>query len=147
MKNIDKDRIISSFNEIESPYNKNMDINEFITKLENELYMEIINELEETWEGDEYFSDDESFRSMLINDRVDLKMMVHMGEQFYHNLIEAGFEFDGEYWKLPNETKSTLTCYGVVWDYWYGLDTCVRETVGDIFEGICIDLDSIKDIV
>ena len=32
-----------------------------------------------------------------------------------------------------------LTCYGVIWDYWVDLDTCVRESIGDIFEEVCIE--------
>ena len=139
MKNIDKNRIIESFDEIESPYNKNMDINEFITKLENGLYTKIIDEIETEWANDEYFQNDESFKSMLISDRIDHLLMRHMGQQFYHNLIDAGFKYDGENWKIPNETEE-LTCYGIVWDYWYDLDTDVRESIGDMFEEICINL-------
>ena len=109
MKDKNINRILESFDEIESPYNKNMDINEFITKLENGLYTEIEDEIEKEWEADEYFSDNESFKSMLINDRIDHLLMRHMGYQLYHNLIDAGFVYDEEYWKIPNETDE-LTC-------------------------------------
>jgi len=99
----------------------------------DERYDEVVNDLD--------FDDDEDFRLMVLSDDVDRELMRRFGNKFYNNLINLGYkyEFDedeGEgYWDIKDEDGDMdLTSYGVVWDYWYGLDTDVREAVSEIWE-------------
>jgi len=121
------------------------EINELIKENGNEMYegvFDVINELEN---DDEYWielindlvEDEEDFIEGTLKDCVDRELMERFGEQFKNNLIKLGYKFDyDEYvWDLTDKyDKKNLTCYGVIWDYWYDLDTCIRESVGDIFE-------------
>jgi hypothetical protein len=99
----------------------------------DERYDEVVNDLD--------FDDDEDFRLMVLSDDVDRELMRRFGDKFYNNLINLGYkyEFDedeGEgYWDIKDEDGDMdLTSYGVVWDYWYDLDTDVRESVSEIWE-------------
>jgi hypothetical protein len=122
------------------------EINELIKENGNEMYegvFDVINELEN---DDEYWielindleeEEEEDFIEGTLMDCVDRELMERFGEQFKNNLIKLGYKFDyNDYvWDLTDkDSKRNLTCYGVIWDYWYDLDTCVRESVGDIFE-------------
>jgi hypothetical protein len=57
--------------------------------------------------------------------------------KFATRLKELGYKYDGEGWDIKDKNGKEVTCYGFVWDYWYDLDTCVREMVSDIFEECC----------
>jgi len=99
----------------------------------DERYDEVVNDVD--------FDDDEDFRLMVLSDDVDRELMRRFGDKFYNNLINLGYkyEFDedeGEgYWDIKDEDGDMdLTSYGVVWDYWYDLDTDVRESVSEIWE-------------
>lgn len=99
----------------------------------DERYDEVVNDLD--------FDDDEDFRLMVLSDDVDRELMRRFGDKFYNNLINLGYkyEFDedeGEgYWDIKDEDGDMdLTSYGVIWDYWYDLDTDVRESVSEIWE-------------
>jgi hypothetical protein len=113
---------------------------EVINELENdeEHWTELVNDLKEDF--DDYDDEDESesdFIDMMLGDCVDRELMERLGKQFGENLIKLGYKYDSddEYWNLKDKLNGKdLTCYGVVWDYWYDLDTCVREGVSEIFE-------------
>jgi len=98
----------------------------------NKRYDEVVNDL--------YFDDDENFRLMVLNDDVDRELMRRFGDKFYNNLINLGYKYkfdeDEEegYWDIKDEYNNELTSYGVVWEYWYDLDTDVREVVSEIWE-------------
>jgi len=98
----------------------------------NKRYDEVVNDL--------YFDDDENFRLMVLNDDVDRELMRRFGDKFYNNLINLGYKYkfdeDEEegYWNIKDEYNNELTSYGVVWEYWYDLDTDVREVVSEIWE-------------
>jgi hypothetical protein len=105
-----------------------------INKLENdeEHWVELINDLEEDNEDEE-----DDYVEMVLGDCIDRELMGRFGKQFKENLIKLGYKYDSdeEYWNLKDKRNGEyLTCYGVIWDYWYDLDTCVRESVGEIFE-------------
>jgi len=108
---------------------------DMINKLENDddywvnFYKEIKEECDE----------DDGFIEMLLIDSVDRKLIELFGKKFKENLIKLGYKYDGEGWDLKDKDNKMkgLTCYGVIWDYWYDLDTCVRESVSDIFEMEC----------
>ena len=107
---------------------------EVINELENddEHWIELINELEEDNEDNE-----DDFIEMILGDCIDRELMGRFGKQFKENLIKLGYKYDSdeEYWNLKDKRNGEyLTCYGVIWDYWYDLDTCVRESVSEIFE-------------
>ena len=105
---------------------------DLINELENDdnYWVEYINELEE-----EYIDDDDDFIDMVLVDSVDRKLMREFGKKFGENLKKLGYKYDGECWDLKDKYNTEdLTCYGVIWDYWYDLDTDVRESVGEIFE-------------
>jgi hypothetical protein len=107
---------------------------EVINELENddEHWIELINELEE--DNDD---NDDDFVNMILGDCIDRELMGRFGKQFKENLIKLGYKYntDEEYWNLKDKRNGEyLTCYGVIWDYWYDLDTDVRESVSEIFE-------------
>jgi hypothetical protein len=80
---------------------------------------------------------DNDFIDMILGDCIDRELMGRFGKQFGENLIKLGYKYnsDEEYWDLKDKRNSEdLTCYGVIWDYWYDLDTCIRESVSEIFE-------------
>jgi hypothetical protein len=74
---------------------------------------------------------------MVLGDCIDRELMGRFGKQFGENLTKLGYKYDTEEecWNIKNKYNGEfLTCYGVVWDYWYDLDTDVREWVGEAFE-------------
>jgi hypothetical protein len=96
----------------------------------DEFWLETIEELKNDFEDE-----DEEFLDGMLVDTIDLIFMRHYAKQFAHNLKELGYEYDGEGWNIKSKYDDEgLTCYGVIWDYWYGVDTCVRESLSDIFE-------------
>jgi hypothetical protein len=107
---------------------------DLINELENDdnYWVEYINELEE-----EYIDDDDDFIDMVLVDSVDRNLMREFGKKFGENLKKLGYKYDGEGWDIKDKNGKEVTCYGFVWDYWYDLDTCVREMVSDIFEECC----------
>jgi len=107
---------------------------EVINELENDdkYWIELINDLEEDNEDE-----DDDFVDMMLGDCIDRELMDRFGKQFGKNLIKLGYKYDSdeEYWNLKDKRNGEdLTCYGVIWNYWYSLDTDVREGVGEIFE-------------
>lgn len=98
----------------------------------SERYDEVVNDID--------FDDDEEFRLMVLSDDVDRELMRRFGDKFYNNLINLGYnyKFDEDeeegYWGIKDEYNDELTSYGVVWEYWYDLDTDVRESVSEIWE-------------
>jgi hypothetical protein len=105
-----------------------------INELENdeEHWVELINDLEE--DNDD---EDDDFVNMILGDCIDRELMGRFGGQFKNNLIKLGYKYDSdnESWDLKDKSNGEdLTCYGVIWDYWYSLCTDVRESVGEIFE-------------
>lgn len=114
---------------------------DMINKLENDdsYWVNYIKELEK-----DYDDDDDGFINMILVDSVDRKLMELFGKKFKENLIKLGYKYDKEddCWDIKSPKESffkynKLTCYGVIWDYWYELDTDVRESLGDIFEMEC----------
>ena len=102
---------------------------------DNEYWVEVINDLEEDFKED--IEEEEDFIDGMLMDYIDRELMNRFGEKFKNNLIKLGYkyDYDDEVWDLVDKNdKMNLSCYGVIWDYWYDLDTCVREDVGDIFE-------------
>ena len=98
----------------------------------DEYWLEFIEELKE-----DYDDEDDDFLNMVLVDSIDRTLMEQFGKQFGENLKKLGYTYDtdDESWDLKDKhTKRYLTCYGVIWDYWYDLDTDVRESVSDIFE-------------
>lgn len=89
----------------------------------------IINKVNEDDEGE-----DESYKEMLISDEIDYLIFNEYAKTFRDNLIKLGWEWDGEEWS--NDEIQGQTCYGMVWNKWYDLDTDVREYMGDMFEKI-----------
>jgi hypothetical protein len=110
-----------------------------INKLENdkEYWIELINDLIEDYKDSDMDESDNDFIDMILGDCIDRELMGRFGKQFGENLIKLGYKYnsDEEYWDLKDKRNSEdLTCYGVIWDYWYDLDTDVREGVSEIFE-------------
>jgi hypothetical protein len=112
---------------------------EVINELENdeEHWTELVNDLKEDYDDEDEDESESDFINMMLGDCVDRELMERFGKQFGENLIKLGYKYDSddEYWNLKDKRNGEdLTCYGVVWDYWYDLDTCVREGVSEIFE-------------
>jgi hypothetical protein len=112
---------------------------EVINELENdkEHWTELINDLMEDYEDSDKDESEDDFIDMILGDCVDRELMGRFGKQFGKNLIKLGYKYDSEeeYWDLKDKRNGEdLTCYGVIWDYWYSLDTDVRESVSEIFE-------------
>jgi hypothetical protein len=117
-----------------------------INKLENdkEYWIELINDLIEDYKDSDMDESDNDFIDMILGDCIDRELMGRFGKQFGENLIKLGYKYnsDEEYWDLKDKRNGEydkrngeyLTCYGVIWDYWYDLDTCIRESVSEIFE-------------
>ena len=108
---------------------------EVINELENDEkhWIELINNLKEDYDDEE----EDNFINMILGDCIDRELMRRFGKRFGENLIQLGYKYDSddECWDLKDKSNSEdLTCYGVIWDYWYDLDTCVRESVSEIFE-------------
>ncbi len=107
---------------------------EYIDELVNdkkwwsERYDEVVNDID--------FDDDEEFRLMVLDDDFDRELMRRYGKKFYDNLISLGYNYDEELegWDLKNSEGMELSSYGVIWEYWYDLDTDVRESVSEIWE-------------
>jgi hypothetical protein len=79
--------------------------------------------------------EDDDFLDCMLVDTIDRIVMRHYAKQFATNLKELGYEYDGDGWNIKSKFNGEdLTCYGVIWDYWYSVDTCVRESLSDIFE-------------
>lgn len=107
---------------------------EVIEEMEKYEWEKLINYLNELEEEDD---EDEDFLKMVCQDSVDRELMGRFGKQFGENLKKLGYEYneEEEYWNIKDKRNGEdLTCYGVIWDYWYDLDTDVRESVGEIFE-------------
>ena len=105
---------------------------EKIDELEKYDWEEEINDVLEDFEGE-----DEDYINCVLIDMVDRVLMSEFGEKLFNNLKELGYKYDGEGWNIKDKYGKEVTCYGFVWDYWYDLDTCVREMVSDIFEDCC----------
>ena len=65
------------------------------------------------------------------------------GKQFIKNLLDAGFTYDvaDDDWTLPDAKytdhvfdEMNMTSYGIIWKFWYDLDTSEREGLGEYFE-------------
>ena len=98
----------------------------------DEYWLEFIEELKE-----DYDDEDDDFLNMVLVDSIDRTLMEQFGKQFGENLKKLGYKYnkDEECWDLKDKhSGNDLTCYGVIWDYWYSVDTCVRESLSDIFE-------------
>jgi len=96
----------------------------------DEFWLETIEELRNDFEGE-----DDEFLDCILVDTIDRIVMRHYAKQFATNLKELGYEYDGDGWNIKSKFNGEdLTCYGVIWDYWYSVDTCVRESLSDIFE-------------
>jgi hypothetical protein len=107
-----------------------------------DLIDELIDD-EKTWDeaekeiNDCYEEEDEEFKTMILADKVDMTLFSRFRHTLIENLISMGHKYNEEeqYWDIKDKRNGDdLTCYGVIWDYWYSVDTCVRETLGDIFE-------------
>jgi hypothetical protein len=122
---------------------------ELIKKNGSEMYkgvFDTLSELEndkEWWENrfneiieDEGDEDDEGYQLMILTDDVDRELIRRYGRKFYDNLIKLGYNYDDELegWNIKDSNGTELTSYGVIWEYWYDLDTDVREAVSDIWE-------------
>ncbi len=105
---------------------------EKIDELEKYDWEEEINDVLEDFEGE-----DEDYINCVLIDMVDRVLMRVFGKKLFNNLKELGYKYDGEGWNIKDKYGKEVTCYGFVWDYWYDLDTCVREMVSDIFEDCC----------
>jgi hypothetical protein len=106
---------------------------EKIDELEKYDWEEEINDILNSIEEDE----DEDYINCMLIDMVDRVLMSEFGEKLFNNLKELGYKYDGEGWNIKDKYGKEVTCYGFVWDYWYDLDTCVRESVSCIFEDCC----------
>ena len=105
---------------------------EKISELEKYDWEEELNWIMEDNEGE-----DESYINMLMCDIIDRVVFKEFGEMLVNNLKKLGYKYDGEGWNIKDREGLEVTCYGFVWEYWYSLDTNVREMLGDIFEEIC----------
>ena len=110
-------------------------IYEVIDKLMNsdEVYNELVERVIDECDGDEEMED---MKDMLFVDSIDLVIMEHFMEQFYSNLIELGYKYDEDdkTWDIKNDEYDNQTNYGLIWDYWYELDTNVRENLSDLLD-------------
>ena len=106
---------------------------EKIDELEKYDWEEEINDILNSIEEDE----DEDYINCMLIDMVDRVLMSEFGKKLFNNLKELGYKYDGEGWNIKDKYGKEVTCYGFVWDYWYDLDTCVREMVSNIFEDCC----------
>jgi hypothetical protein len=106
---------------------------EKIDELEKYDWEEEINDILNSIEEDE----DEDYINCMLIDMVDRVLMSEFGKKLFNNLKELGYKYDGEGWNIKDKYGKEVTCYGFVWDYWYDLDTCVRESVSCIFEEFC----------
>ena len=109
---------------------------EKIDELEKYDWEEEINDVLEDLEGDDEDEIEDMIDGMLY-DVVDRVLMREFGEKLFNNLKGLGYEYDGEGWNIKDKNGKEVTCYGFVWEYWYDLDTCVRESVSEIFEEFC----------
>jgi len=85
---------------------------------------------------------DEEYLDGWLIDCIDRRLMGLYKEKFIENLFKMGhkYDFDDEFWDILDKDGSGdfVTCYGLVWDYWYCLDTSIREMVSEIMEeGLC----------
>jgi len=111
-----------------------------IDKLKNDddYWINFYKELKENYGDDEDDEIDVEYVNSILIDSVDRRLMELFGKKFKENLINLGYKYDKEGWDLKDKNNyMDLTYYGVIWNYWYDLDTCVRESVGDIFEMEC----------
>lgn len=98
----------------------------------DEFWLETIEDLKRDFDDE-----DDEFLDCILVDTVDRIVMKEFAKQFATNLKELGYKYDKdeECWNLKDKySGNDLTCYGVIWDYWYDVDTCVRESLSDIFE-------------
>ena len=98
----------------------------------DEFWLETIEDLKRDFDDE-----DDEFIDCILVDTIDRIVMREYSKQFATNLKELGYKYnkDEECWDLKDKhSGNDLTCYGVIWDYWYSVDTCVRESLSDIFE-------------
>jgi hypothetical protein len=108
-------------------------------KTRDEMWLNLISSVESDFNDE----DDDSFLDCVLVDCIDVEIMNLYGKQLYTNLINMGYEYDGDGWNIKSKFNGEdMTCYGVIWDYWYDLDTCVRERVSDVFE---LEIEGIED--
>jgi hypothetical protein len=101
-----------------------IDVDKFVNEMERGEFEFVYNDMLDNY-GPEHIR-------MWVFDEFDRQFMFYNGQIFYDNLIKYGCKCD-----LENDTfvinDKQYTSYGIVWDYWYDLDTCIRETVSDTF--------------
>ncbi len=124
-----------------------VEINKIIEENGDKMYEGVFDVIDKLENDDDYWVNfykemkeecDDEFMDGLLIDSIDRRLMELFGKKFKENLINLGYKYDKEGWNLKDKDNyMDLTCYGVIWNYWYDLDTCVRESVGDIFEMEC----------
>jgi hypothetical protein len=120
---------------------------QFIVKMNQfvEEFREYYNENPEMYEDE---SEDEYIQQAIYDfgGRVILEVW---GERFIKNLIDAGFTYDAteDDWTLPDAkyadpvfNRMDMTSYGVIWRFWYDLDTSEREGLGEYFADLVADI-------
>ena len=118
---------IGIFKGLIDTYNDFINNKELLDKIELD-----VNNTTNDYEADDD-EDRDNFREGFYIDQIDRDFLRYYIRKLVKNLINLG-KYDGDYWISEHEELNDKTNYGVIWDNYYDVDTCIRETMGDILE-------------
>lgn len=121
-----KQYMIDNSKELNNDLSHNIDLINFIDEYDFEW--EYNNQID-IYELDE---NEISTVRMYLFDELDRQCMNHNSKQFYNNLINNGFKYDYDRDEWIDNNKK-ISSYTMIRNYWYSLDTCIRESVSEVF--------------
>jgi hypothetical protein len=98
----------------------------------------IYKEQREDWTGE---LDDSNMMMMIFGDIVDREFIYYYSDILFYNLynLDSYYNKDEECWiSKYNEINNKMN-YMLICDYYYSIDTDVRESIGDILDFEIID--------
>jgi hypothetical protein len=134
LNKIIKKDTIGIFKGLIDTYNEFINDKNYLNKIES-----IVDEVME-YDINDYDSEDDlmEMKGCDYIDFIDRYFLKYYVKKLVENLINLG-EYDDNYWISEHEEINDKTNYGVIWDNYYDVDTCVRETLGDILDNELIE--------
>ena len=99
---------------------------------------EIYKEQREDWTGE---LDDSNMMMMIFGDIVDREFIYYYSDTLFYNLynLDSYYDEDKECWISKYKEINNKMNYMLICDYYYSIDSDVRESIGDILDFEIID--------
>jgi hypothetical protein len=119
---------IGIFKGIMESYNDFINDKEYLNKIES-IVDEIVND------SDEDEEEKIEFKECVYVDFIDRYFLKYYVKKLVENLINLGtYDEENEGWTSEHEEINDKTNYGIIWDNYYDVDTCVREGLSDVLD-------------